>query len=269
MKLANVFLSFLKDIYRSKKLILDLVKNDFKQKYLGSYFGLFWAFVQPVTMICVLWFVFEVGFKSSAVSNVPFILWLSSGMIVWFFFSDGLNSAMNSVVANSFLVKKVVFRVSILPVVNIISALYIHVFFVFFLMFMFVLYGFSPSVYWLQLPYYTLCLIVLLLGFSWLTSSLNVFFKDISPIIGIFLQFGFWLTPIFWQISMVPQKYQWIIKLNPVYYIVQGYRNSFIDNIWFWQNYAVTQYFIVSAGFVFVFGGLVFKRLRPHFADVL
>lgn len=269
MKLASVFLAFLKDIYRSKKLILDLVKNDFRQKYLGSYFGLVWAFAQPVAMICVLWFVFEVGFKTRPVSNVPFILWLSSGMIVWFFFSDGLNSAMNSVVANSFLVKKVVFRVSVLPIVNIISTLYIHIFFVFFLMFMFVLYGFSPSIYWLQLPYYMLCLIVLLLGLSWLTASVNVFFKDISHIVGIFLQFGFWLTPIFWQMDMVPQKYQWIIKLNPVYYIVEGYRNSFIDHVWFWQTYKITPYFLISASITFIAGAIVFRRLRPHFADVL
>lgn len=245
------------------------MKNDFKQQYLGSFLGLIWAFVQPIAMISIMWFVFQVGFKAQPVSDVPFILWLSAGMIPWFFFADSLNQGTNSITGNSFLVKKVVFRVSVLPLVKIISAFYIHLFFVFFLMCMFLFYGFTPSIYWLQLPYFILCTFVLVLGISWLTSAINVFFRDIGQIVTICLQFGFWGTPIFWQMSMIPEPYQWIIKLNPMYYIIEGYRNSFIDHIWFWETYKITPYFLTTTVILFVVGAVVFKKLRPHFADVL
>jgi len=263
------FFSFIIHIVQNKKLLLTFVKNDFKQQYLGSQLGLIWAFLQPIFMLCIMWFVFQVGFKAEPVSDVPFILWLSCGMIPWFFFADSVSNGTNSIVSNSYLVKKVLFRVSMLPLVKIISAFYIHIFFIFFLMAMFIIYGYSPSLYWIQIPYYVVCTFILVLGISWLTSSLNVFFRDIGQIIAVFLQFGFWGTPIFWQLDTIPEAYQWIIKLNPMYYIIEGYRNSFIEHIWFWETYKMTPYFIITTLVIFIVGAITFKKLRPHFADVL
>lgn len=263
------FLRFIKHIYNSKNLLFELANNDFKQQYFGSYLGLVWAFIQPVAMILIMWFVFQVGFKAQPINNVPFILWLSAGMIPWFFFADSVSQGTNAITSNSFLVKKVVFRVSILPITKIINALKIHLFFVVFLMAMFIYYGYMPTLYWLQLPYYILLTTILTLGITWLTSSLIVFLKDVGQLITLLLQFGFWLTPIFWPISMVPEKYLYLIKLNPMFYIVSGYRNAFIDNIWFWETYKVTPYFLITTSLIFITGALIFKRLRPHFADVL
>ena len=104
-------------VYESRKLIARLSVNDFKTKYAGSYFGIVWAFVQPVCTILVFWFVFEIGFRSSSVSDVPFALWLSCGMVPWFFFSDAWNGATNAFMEYNYLVKKVVFKISVLPVV--------------------------------------------------------------------------------------------------------------------------------------------------------
>ena len=87
------FFAFLRDIYHSKTLIFQLAINDFKSRYVGSYLGIIWAFIQPLITILVLWFVFQVGFRSAPVDGFPFILWLSCGLIPWFFFSDSVNSA--------------------------------------------------------------------------------------------------------------------------------------------------------------------------------
>ena len=124
------FFNFLLDLYRNRGLILQLTIRDFKSRYLGSYLGLLWAFIQPVITILIFWFVFEVGFKSAPVGDSPFILWLMTGIIPWFFISESLASGTGSVVENSYLVKKIVFRVSMLPVVKLLSALVVHVFFV-------------------------------------------------------------------------------------------------------------------------------------------
>jgi lipopolysaccharide transport system permease protein/teichoic acid transport system permease protein len=261
--------SFLKSILQNRILLWSLTKNDFKQRYLGNILGITWAFIQPTVTILIFWFVFQVGFKAQPVDDFPFILWLIAGMFPWFFFSEGLSNGTNSILANSFLVKKVVFRVSLLPIVSLMSALVIHTFFIFFMFAMFVYYGYSPELYWLQIPYYLFATSVLLLGLSWLTSSVVVFFKDMGQFVAMIIQFGFWLTPIFWSMKMVPEKYIWLIKLNPVVYIIEGYRNSMIYHKWFWSDINVTLYFWLFTAGIFILGGLTFKKLRPHFADVL
>lgn len=212
---------------------------------------------------------FQVGFKSAPVENAPFILWLIAGIIPWFFISEVLAVGTNAILENSFLVKKIVFRVSLLPVVKILSALIVHIFFIGFMLGMFFYYGFSINLYWLQLLYYLFSLVILLLGVSWFTSSIVVFFRDLSQIIAMILQFGFWMTPIFWNLSMIPEKYQWLFKINPIYYITQGFRDSLIENIWFWEKPKETViYWLITI--IFFFGGsIVFRKLRPHFADVL
>lgn len=270
MQYIKEFYQFLKHILESRQLLLTLIKNDFKKEYLGSYLGLIWAFIQPLMFMLVIWFVFEIGFRTAQTSeSVPFFIWLMAGMIPWFFISNSLISGTNAIVSNDFLVKKVAFRVSILPLVTIGSSLIIHLGLVIFLMIVFLLYGFTPSIYWIQLPYYILCSVILVLGISWMTSSVMVFVKDIGHFMGVIIQMGFWATPIFWNIDRVPEKYQYLVKLNPAYYIVEGYRDTFINNIWFWENPNLTLYFLSVTAILFALGAIIFKRLRPHFGDVL
>ena len=262
-------LDFLKAILQSRTLLWSLTKNEFKQKYIGNLLGIFWAFIQPAAMIGIFWFVFQVGFKSKPVDDFPFILWLVSGMFSWFYFAEAFGAGTNSVQANSFLVKKVVFRVSLLPIIPIISALAIHTFFIFFMFAMFIYYGYYPEIYWLQIAYYTFSATMLLLGLSWLTSSIVIFFKDIGQLVAIIIQFGFWLTPVFWPIKMVPEQYHWIINLNPMAYIVNGYRDSMVYHTWFWEDISSLLYFWSVTIAILFLGSFTFRKLRPHFSDVL
>jgi len=249
-----------------------MTKRDFKANYLGSYFGLLWAFIQPLVTILVFWFVFTVGFKSGPTSTgCPFILWFIAGIIPWFFIADALAQGTSSIVAYSYLVKKVVFRVSTLPIIKIFSSLIVHIALIIIMLLMFMMYGYYPTIYWLQIPYYVIATFFLILGISWITSSLNVFTKDIGQIVAVILQVGFWMTPILWEFSMV-SKYPLmagLLKLNPAFYIVQGYRDSLIYNKFIWENWEWTLYFWCVTMFIFILGAVVFRKLRPHFADVL
>ncbi len=266
---SRLLLDFFIAIIQNKRLLLSLIKNDFKQKYIGNFLGFFWAFIQPTATILIFWFVFQVGFKSQPVDNFPFILWLVTGMFPWFYFAEGLANGTNSIIANNYLVKKIVFRVSLLPIIPLFSALIIHIFFIFFMFAMYIYYGYEPSIYWLQIFYYLFSISILLLGISWITSSVVVFFRDIGQLVTMFIQFGFWLTPIFWSINTIPERYHWIINLNPIAYIIEGYRNSMIYHKWFWEDMNMTLYYWSVTLVIFILGGLTFKRLRPHFADVL
>ena len=258
-----------KAFYESKKVILDLSINDFKYQFLGSYLGIFWAVLRPLIFVAVIWFIFSAGFKKTQIENeTPFILYLLTGYIPWIFFSDAVSGGMNSILNNRFLVKRVNFKIGILPIVKIVSALYLHGIFILIMIGVLLLHGYYPTLYWIQLPFYILCLSMLLSGLGWLTSSLRVFTKDISELVGVILQIGFWVSPIFWSLSAIPEKYVWILKLNPMVYIIEGYRNTFINKVWFWESNELALYFITSV-VILTLGIVVFKRLRPHFSDVL
>ena len=269
MNLIKGFFVFVADLFKNRRLLWDLTKKDFKQRYLGSYLGILWAFIQPTITVFIFWFVFQIGFKSTPVDNFPFILWLVCGMFPWFYFNDGLLGATNSIMANSFLVKKIVFRVSLLPVIQLTSALIVNTFFLIVLFLMFIGYGYWPNLYELQVFYYLFAMICLTFGLSLITSSLMVFSKDVGQIVNMLLQFGFWGTPIFWSIKMIPERFYWFLKLNPMYYVVEGYRNSFIYHKWFWElGYTNYEFWFVTI-LIILFGVFLFNKLRPHFADVL
>lgn len=269
MRYFKVLWEFVMSIWHNKGLLWNLTKKDLKQRYIGSYLGILWAFIQPTITILIFWFVFQVGFKSMPVDNFPFILWLVCGMFPWFFFSDALQAATNSIFSNSFLVKKVVFRVSLLPMIQILSALMVNMFFVVVLFIMFAIYGYQPNLYNLQVIYYIFCNICLVFGLSLVTSSLMVFLKDVGQLVAMVIQFGFWATPIFWSLNLIPVEYQWVFKMNPMYYIVEGYRNSFIYHTWFWDLGYTNIGFWLATALAMLFGVVIFKKLRPHFADVL
>lgn len=260
---------FLKELYHNRRLIFSLSKNDFKTKFAGSFFGVFWAFVQPVITILIYWFVFSVGFRSGGIADCPFALWLTAGLVPWFFFSDAWNGATNSLMEYSYLVKKVVFKISVLPIVKVLSSVFVSLCFHLFMGILFILYGYTPDVYWIQFIYYMVCNFVLVLSLSYITCSVIPFFRDMGQIINIILQVGVWLTPIMWNIEMLPVKWRWLMKINPMYYIVQGYRDALSTKQWFWQDITWTIYFWGMVGALFVLGNILFKRLRSHFADVL
>ena len=214
------------DLYKNRRLVMKLAKNDFKTRYAGSYFGTFWAFVQPVVTILVYWFVFSVGFRSNTDElGVPFVLYLVAGIVPWFFFSDALSGGTNALLEYNYLVKKVVFNISVLPVVKIISALFVHGFFVLLALLLYILNGRFPDWYYLQILYYSFCTFFLVLGLCYATSAVAVLFRDLRQIISIALQVGVWLTPIMWvaetMIGTGSLLYK-ILQLNPMFYIVSG-----------------------------------------------
>ncbi|NLT11432.1 MAG: ABC transporter permease [Clostridiaceae bacterium] len=266
----NVFADFLRDIYKSRRLITGMVKNDFKVKYASSALGILWAFVQPLVQILVLIFVFSVGFRSGPTSTgVPFALWLICGLVPWNFFADALTNGSNSLVEYSYLVKKVVFRTAILPIVKTFSSLIVHGVFIVIIFVVAAVYGYFPTIYTLQIFYYLPCLLFMLLGLNWMFSALAAFFRDVSQFINVALQILIWMTPILWSIDILPRGSERFFKLNPMFYIVQGYRDCFSGNTWFWERPVWSMYFFGVMIACFSAGAMVFHKLRPHFSDVL
>lgn len=248
--------------------LFQLSKNDIKAKYSSSLLGILWAFAMPLVTILVFWYVFQMGFRNLPVDDVPYILWFSAAYIPWIFFVDMTTSGCNCLVEYSFLVKKIKFNIQYIPLVKMVSALFVHLFFVFFLFFMYFFYGNRFEVYNLQVFYYSFAVMAFGLGLVWLISAVNVFFKDLNSLYNLIVQIGFWVTPILWnETTMQNETVRKVLAVNPMHYIVNGYRDSLLLKRWFWDNPVETIFFWIITILLWVIGRIVFKKLSPFFAD--
>lgn len=261
------------DIILNKKMIVELAISDFKKRFVGSYFGVLWMFVQPLATMLVYTLIFQIGFRATPpIPNIPYVVWLIAGIVPWFYFQDTLIQNTNCLYEYNFLVKKVVFNVSLLPIIKLVSTTLSHFCFIIILFIAMIIAKVDISVSWFLIFYYSFMLSILLLGLSYITSSINVYFKDMSQIVNILLQFGIWMCPIMYDESIFSNKSDLISKLlmlNPMYYIVNGYRNALIGQEFNHNFLYLTIYYIVVTIIILLVGYKLFNRLKEQFADVL
>ncbi len=257
----------LRENVHNQSLIWSLAKSDFKTRYVGSYYGLLWEILQPLSLIFLFWFVFEFALGIKTVEGVPFALWFIIGLIPWFFFSDAWSNATNALTQYSFLVKKMVFKVEILPTVKVISSLLTSAIFHVILVFVLIIYDVGLQLSSLAILYYLFCNAVLVWGLGMMTSAIVVFFKDMRQLLAIILQFGIYLTPILWSQNAIPEGWHWFITLNPMAYVVNGYRSAILGELAL--DPLTTCIFWAMTIVIVIAGSIVFQKLRPHLADVL
>lgn len=257
-------------LYVDRKLLWELAKNDCKARFSGSMLGVIWTVLQPLVNMLVIWFVFQVGFKSSNLEgDIPFIVWYMPAFLIWNFFSEATSQGTNSLLEYSYLVKKVNFNVEIIPAIKVLSSAVVHLFFIVFIVFVNICYGKLPSLYYLQVIYYFFCAFMLALALSWLFGAITPFATDVANLVSIIIQLGFWVTPIFWDPSSLTETASFLLKLNPMYYVCMGYRDTFVYGVPFYSHYNLTIYFWGVVIVLFIIGTKLFKKSRPHFDDVL
>lgn len=263
-------LETVKSVMGKRKVITSLAVEDFKKRFVGSYFGVFWLFVQPIVTILIYYCVFQLGFKSAPPSGIdaPYVLWLIPGIIPWFYFNEAVLQGTGVLLEYNYLVKKVVFKISVLPIIKNISCFFVHLIFWLIMIAVFLLFGYKPNIYWVQTLYYSFCTFALVLAITMLTSAINVLFKDMAQLMSIVLQFGMWITPIMWSYTMIGSE-PGFLQINPFYYISEGYRDSMLNSVWFWERPGLTLYFWGVTLVLLALGTGMFKKLKPHFADVL
>ena len=266
LKSTGIFVSRLY-VYRS--MIIAMALREIKSRYAGTTFGLVWSLAQPLAMMVIYWFVFSVGLKIQTEAGMPFVIVFLAALIPWTMFSEALTASTNAISGNPHLVKKTVFPTEILPMVNLVVGLVSHTIMLFILVVLLALYGIPFTAHFFQFLYYLAALCVLTLGLSWVCSALNVFFRDTGHILQVVLNMWFWLTPIVWSVQLIPPQYRIIVKLNPMFYIVEGYKASLVYHGPMWQDYGTGIYFWGVSLIVCLSAVSVFRRLKPEFAEVL
>jgi len=263
-------LALSRSLLRNRNLIVQMTKREVVGRYKGSIMGLAWSFFNPVFMLVVYTFVFSVIFKSrwgSGESQTLFALVLFVGMIVLGLFSEVLNRSPSLILSNVNYVKKVVFPIEILPVIAMGAALFHTLISLGVLLAAFTL--FNGYLHWtvIFIPLVLLPLVIVTLGISWMLAALGVFLRDVGQTIGIITTVLMFLSPVFYPVTAVPEKFRPFIMANPLTFIIEQARDVLIwGHLPNWIGLCI---YIFTATLVAWAGYALFQKTRKGFADVL
>lgn len=259
-----------KEQLKSLPLIFRLAMYDLKIEFAGHYFGILWHILNPLTQVLVYWLVFGIGLKGGEpVDGVPYIIWLLCGMIPWFFISPMILKGAGSVERRLNLVSKMNFPMSALPVITIVTELVSFFVMMAFLMLLLFTGGLASEIQWLQLGYYTVCMIVFVYAFSLFNSTISVLFVDYRQILQAASRILIYVSPLFWSSSNFNEQLLRVMALNPFFYIIEGFRYSLLPNQEQFCFGPLTLYFWGITLFLLVVGSMLHMKYRKNFVDYL
>lgn len=256
--------NILKNLWNYRNLTIKLAMSDFRLRYKNSILGFLWSLIEPLLMLAVSYVVFTNLMK---VNVEHYQLFLLAGIISWNMLSRGTSMGLNSIIGKSNLVKKVYFPREILVVSSCVTAFLMTLLeFVVFGLFM-IIFAVLPTKTMIYFPLIILAEFLLVVGLSLSLSVLNVYYRDIQYIWGVILQIGFFATPIMYPISIFPEKYLRIVRLNPMTEIIDTLRGSLIYSI---PPKELDVAFIIGSIIVFIFVGYsIFLKFEPKLAEEL
>ena len=263
-------MDFFKILFKNKSLAFKLGKNDFRNRFANTSLGTIWGFAQPFVFMITYVIVFQYILHSGSSGEYPYVVWFLPGMSMWMYCSDAILTSSNSIRNYSYLVKKVVFPVDIIPVISLTSASFIGIFLMFIAVVVSSIFGFVPN--FLNVIYILFCAIVFIISLTRLTSAITTVVPDFAQLLTIVIQLCMWFTPIVWNLSMISnQTFVKIFKCMPFTYLVEGFRQAFMENsqIITENNYMFTIVFWVITILIFIWGNRVFRKTKKDFADVL
>ncbi len=267
MKFVN---QVLKEQIENILLIFNLAKYENKSKYQMHYLGILWQFLMPLVQIGVYWFIFGVGIRSrEPVGDIPFLVWLIAGLIPWFFINSSTLQGSNSVYAKINMVSKMKFPISVLPSISIMGNFFNFIIMLAFAQVVIVFNGVLPTIQTIQLIYYIIATLALVFSLSLLFSTLSTLVRDFQNILQSAMRLLFFLTPILWDPSRLPELYHNILKLNPFYYLVSGFRESILGEGWFFENITYGIYFWVLVCTLLLAGSYLHIKFRNRFIDYI
>lgn len=263
-------MEFIKTAFQNRKLIWQLGKNDFKNRFANTSLGSIWGFLQPFVFMITYVIVFQYILKTGSAGNDPYIVWFLPGMAMWQCINDTIMSASGSIRQYSYLVKKVVFPVDTIPLISTVASSFVSLFLFIVATVVCCVYQYFPNV--LELVYMIIAAYAFMIAFSRFTSAITTLVPDFANLLSIVMQLFFWFTPIIWNLSMLA-NHQTILKIvqcMPFAYLVTGFREVFIEgNIITAGGGIYTIVFWILTILMFIWGNSVFKRTKKDFADVL
>ena len=261
----------IKDHITYMQQIFKLAKADLVKTYRGAALGWSWAIIKPAVTIFVYWFAFSIGLRMGGdVDGYPYFLWLISGLLPWFYMSEMITSGTDTIRKYSYLVTKMKFPVSTIPTFVSISKFIVHLLLVVIVILIFIFMGYPPDIYIIQLPFYMLCMFIFFTIWSLFSSLLASMSKDFGNLVKSMVTAVFWLSGILWNPETITIPWlKKLLMLNPVTFITTGFRNCFINHVWFFEQPKRLLYFVIITAIMLVIAIWTYKRLRKEIPDVL
>lgn len=266
----NSVFTIIKEQFSYFNLIIRLSTYEVKSKYLMHYLGVLWQFLNPAIQVSVFWIIFGIGFRSGKpVDGFDFFPWFVVGIIPWFFINPTIIQGSNSVYKQIKLVSKMKFPISILPSVSIASNAINFLMLLIVMCIILFVNGIMPSFYLVQLPYYLVATFVFLYAVTLLFSTISTIVRDFQSLLQSTMRMLFYLSPILWNEEIMPSVLNNILKLNPLYYIIDGFRNTFLYKEWFYEDLNYTLYFWGVTILLLTIGSMVHIKFKGKFIDYL
>ena len=266
----NWFNLRLKAVWHYRELLYFLVWRDVKVRYKQTALGVLWIILQPMLTTLVFSGIFGLLLQVPT-NGIPYPLFVLSGLVPWQYFSGSLTRSSTSLVDSSNLITKVYFPRLIIPLAAVLSGLVdFLVSFLVLVVFLFIYrVPLTPKI--LLLPFFLFLLILTALGFGlWLT-ALNVRYRDVKQLLPFLAQIWMYLTPVIYSASLIPERFQWLLAINPMTGVVGGFRWSLLGNQ-MEQTVAISPVLLLSTGIVFLVlmtGAIYFRHTERTFADVI
>jgi len=257
-------------LWKYKGFVFNMVWREFHGRYLGSLLGSIWAILNPLAMILIYTIIFSkvMGAKLGGIDDtMAYSMFICAGLLTWGFFSELLGRCQTIFIDQANMLKKVSFPRITLPIILLFSSsINFAIIFCLFLLFLLIT-GRFPG--WSLLGFLPLLLIqqTFAIGLGILLGTLNVFFRDVGQFVGIVLQFMFWLTPIVYPVTILPEWVRNIIELNPMTQLIVAYQQIILHGQW--PNWAQFQFHIIGAMTALFVGFIVFQKLSGDIVDEL
>lgn len=260
-------------LWRHRALVRQLVQRNIAVRYRGSVLGFVWSFVHPLMMLAVYTFVFGIIFKSRwgieslDENRAAFPLIMFCGMALFNLFSESVNSCSNLIVAHTGFVKKVIFPLEILPLCTVFSSFFFGI--AWFLLLLLGEIVFLDTLSWtlLLFPVTLISLLLLTSGVSLAIAAFGVYLRDIPQLVAVIMQILFFMTPVIYPVSLVPERLQWVLRINPLTPVVEESRKLLLYGQQ--PDYEICLYLFLFSLVVFQLGFVCFGKMKKGFADVL
>ena len=266
-KVTSIFVY--SELKRYISFTAHIVSRDIKERYAGSYLGFLWNFLYPIFFLIVYWFVFSKVIRiKTPTADESYLPFLFAGLFPWYAIQDGILRGTTCIVDKGYIIKKIRLPHELFPLSANISALIHHsIGFAIFLILYYLWRGFSFSEGLLFLPLLYLLQLVFSFGWSMFLSAITVYFRDMIHVIGIVLQGVFFLSPILYPPSAIPKQFAFIMWLNPLTSLMEGYRAIIVyEKV---PELPGLLYFTVFTAAITLIGFIVFRKLKAGFVDVL
>lgn len=255
----------LREIWAHRELLYFLVWRDLKVRYKQTLLGVSWVILQPILMTLVF-AVFLGKIARVPSGNVPYVLFLYSGLLPWTFFTNAVATSSHSLIASAEMITKVYFPRSLVPLAAVLVRLSDFLVASLILFVLMVYYGRAFTSAMLLVPFLVLHLTLLALSLGLLFAALNVKYRDIGTVLPVLLQLWLFASPVIYPTTFVPANWKWLYELNPLSGIISGFRAALLGADFDWRG------LLISLGItlvLLVYSTFVFKRMEDEFADVV